>query len=432
MKVLVGLTGDPFAESPTWTDLTSVNGFVGEASIRRGRTDELDRTETGTAQVKLTYTGTRTDPTGGSALIGRPAVIVLTNPVTAVDHRIFRGFVDEIVWDVRPSQVATDVTLELVDALAIFAGVELKYQAGASPHFGYQVPAVSEGNIFYEDADVNVRIEKAIAELTLPASGWPVNLQRIFSGNVGLKETIYSPGTPLLNVIHDAADSEFPGIANFYVDKEGIITFHGRSARLHPAVVDYDIQTFKAGDGAAIALDSTRAQIRSLRISQSRNRIINHAYAAPEDIADADIAGQVFEDATSIGTYGYHAWSAENLLTEIGYLGTPDRTGLQETALFAQFYVANYKTPRKRVDGISFKSLRPDDARATSTWDLICDVDISDIIDLSATGPGIAVAEDFYVEGLSYRITPLQPDLDMVTLDLDVSPTAWYTDNVFE
>ena len=47
-------------------------------------------------------------------------------------------------------------------------------------------------------------------------------------------------------------------------------------------------------------------------------------------------------------------------------------------------YVANYKDPHTRVESLTFKSLRPNDARAEPTWALICGADISDVIDLDS------------------------------------------------
>ena len=89
------------------------------------------------------------------------------------------------------------------------------------------------GNVFYEDDPVTgpqIRINQALAD-----ANWPSGLSSVFTGNVNLNETVYSPGESILAVIHDAADAEFPGVANFYVDRYGVVCFHGRNARFNPS-----------------------------------------------------------------------------------------------------------------------------------------------------------------------------------------------------
>jgi hypothetical protein len=55
-----------------------------------------------------------------------------------------------------------------------------------------------------------------------------------FSGNVELLETTYSPGESALTAIQEAADAEFPTVANFYPDRFGRGVFHGRLAKFDP------------------------------------------------------------------------------------------------------------------------------------------------------------------------------------------------------
>ena len=71
------------------------------------------------------------------------------------------------------------------------------------------------------------------------------------------------------------------------------------------------------------------------------------------------MAGQVVLDMTSIGRYGTRSWTAQSLITKAGLLGA-GTTALEETKLFAQYYVDNYAQPRNRVVGIGFRSIRPD------------------------------------------------------------------------
>ena len=63
-------------------------------------------------------------------------------------------------------------------------------------------------------------------------------------------------GESILNVIHDAADAEWPGVANFYIDRYGVVCFHGRNARFDPAATagtatHWDFHAWDLGMGGA-------------------------------------------------------------------------------------------------------------------------------------------------------------------------------------
>lgn len=392
---------------------------VSQVSINRGRQDELDRTGTGTCTVSLNYVdGSISD------LVGTAGSVVLANPHGG-SGTVFAGHVDDVSYELSPSQQVTRVDVTLVDALDFFAGIEL------APGLNGEVPlpaAVNPGNIFYEQAIPQDRINQAILE-----SGF-AGATEIFTGNVQLKDTIYSPRQSLLTVIHDAADAEFPGVANVFAQADGTFTFHGRLARFNPGDAQYHIDTYTAGDGAACAAaGSSMARINGCRLGSSRSRIINAALATPEGILDDDIEGQIVTDAASIAAYGLRSWSAENLLTYYDELngplagGDPYLESLAATLQFAQYYVDNYASPQIRVEGLTFRSRDTHMANSAATWALICGMDISDILTLTVTNPGIGLsAVDFFVEGVRMEISPGPPDFAIVTATYDLSPRAYW------
>lgn len=391
---------------------------VSHISINRGRQDELDRTGTGTCTVSLNYL----DGSVGD-LVGVSGSVFLANPHGG-GGTVFSGFVDDVNYDLDGSQIVSRVDVTLVDALDFFAAIEL------APGINGEVPlpaAVNEGNIFYEQAIPQDRINQAILE---SGFGGPTE---IFTGNVQLKDTIYSPRQSLLTVIHDAADGEFPGVANVFVQADGTFTFHGRLARFNPGDAQYHIDTYTAGDGAAcLAAGSSMARINECRLGSSRSRIINAALATPEGTLDEDFENQIVTDAVSIATYGLRSWSAENLLTYFDELngpfgGTDYEESLAATLQFAQYYVDNFASPQIRVEGLTFRSRATHWANSAATWALMCGMDISDILTLTVTNPGIGLsAVDFFVEGVRMEIDPLDGDMALVTATYDLSPRAYW------
>lgn len=433
-RVSIAFDDDMLTASPTWHRIDDLsNNLVSGIDIHRGRQSERDQTDTGTATVYLNDTTGLFDPANSGStyfgkLDGKQIALQLWNPVTSAWVCQFVGTIDDYGYDLRPSQVVSNVQIECVDMFDYLGGAEMAPGiAGNTP------PAGSERVVFYEDAHVDDRIIQLLTDAGISSSRWVV-----FTGNVRDQETRYEPGDVFLQAIRDAADSEFPGIANCYVDKTGRFVFHGREARFDPDTVAagatpgaWNFTRWKIGDGAAIALDSDRAQVRALAYNRARADIINAAIAYPRGIKDAAMPGQVVTDATSITKYGIHSWSAPDLITLEGTTTLNDANA--ETKLFSQFYVQNLKDPRNRIRTLGLKAISPADPRASATWALLCGVDISDIVNIKVGYPGGTGinAEDFYVEGSDMQIRPLNPDHDMVDLALNVSPAAWYTTDVF-
>lgn len=433
--VNVAFSDTPLEATPTWTRLDATPNLIGQYTIQRGRQDELSRTQTGVATIALIDSGGLLDPTNAGALGTvdpyTQAAIALQHPNTSTWYTLFRGFVDELEYDVHPAQSVMFGSLGLVDIFDMLASIEISPGGtfGQNPNPAW----VDAENVFYEDASpVQARFEAILTAIGVPAA-----LFEVFTGNVVIDETVVAAGTSVLSVLQDAADAEFPGLANLYVDKDGVIRFKGRQPRFRPTVVEYDVNVWKAGDGEAALADGNMAQIRGLKFSRSKAAIINAALALPqpplEGFTEAQITGNIVTDSSSITAYGLRTWSAENLLTLAGT--TTGNNALQETQLFSEYYVANYKDPTNRVNQITFRSIHPDDPRSAATWNVLCRVELGDIIRLTVTHPGGGgfSEEDFFVDGINYTVGPADPDVvPDVTLTVDVTPRALYNTNPFD
>lgn len=447
-RVCIAFDDGPLEPNPTWTRIDDTENLVAGIDISRGRQTETEHTDTSTAVVHLNDTAGLFDPSNSGSpyfgeLDGKQIALSLWNPVASEWVLQYRGVIDNYGWNFHPAvnadmePLVSNIAVECVDVFDYLGGVEM------IPGLFGQIPPPpgSEGVVWYEDGDVQTRIENLLTN-----AGIDPDMAVVFTGNVDVQETKYDAGDSILVALRDAADAEFPGIANVYTDKQGRFVFHGRRARFAPETVSganpdkWSFRRWKAGDGAAILLDPDRAQIRPpLQWGRPRSRIVNAAMCYPRfpirglgggTFAEEDIPGQIVVDATSKTAYGYRSWSALDLITLAGT--TTGNTAAEECRLFAEWRVANYKDPRTIIESLSFKAIRPTDDRAEVTWDLICNQDISDIVNLKHGYPGgVGISEDFYIEGSEMEIRPLNPDHDMVTLTLNVSPSSYYNDDVF-
>lgn len=396
--------------------------IVQSYTVDRGRTSEMLKTGTGTATIGMVDTNGSLDPASGSTDYNpmTPTAIALTNPVTGVSSPIFTGHIAKWGYKLYPTESYGIATLECRDAMSIFEKAQMQ-----PDQFG-DLPVSAEGTgnvVFGIDDQVNYRLNQILDQV-----GWPAGNREIFTGNVRLKLTTYSPRETALTAIFDAADAEFPGIANFYIAKDGKATFHGRLARFNPTDPQYGITTWKVGDLAAVQADPSYALIFDLDYDVDEDRIINSASATPEGIADADIAGQLVEDAVSIAQYGTNSWSASDLITDLGWLTGNDDIG--ETQAFAGYYVDNYAQPAIRINRIRFQHVDPSSSYGAAEWALLCGIDISDRLQVKTTHFGGASGFNdayYFVEGLHYRVTALSDEHLNVELDIDVTPATYYT-----
>jgi hypothetical protein len=461
VRVGVAFDATTLEPSPTWTYLTDTSNLVAGYEIDRGRQYEFDKTDTGTATVTLFDQDGVLDPTNASGpYFGKidPLLQIkvdLWNPVISGWVERFRGFILEYDYSVQPwayqdgsgnTVGVTSLTLSCADLFAILDKIEMYPDlVSSAPAFGDPPPTASAGNVFFDNASAHDRIEQVLGNAGIDPAFYVV-----FTLNVNLQETVYSPGQSVLEVIQEAADAEFPTVSNVYCDRLGRVAVHGRLAKFTPSTVAagagtaaWDFTQWKAGDGKAVAASpSDTAHIRTFAFNRGWSKVFNYAYCSPKDIADADIAGQVSRDATSIGDFGYCPWSAESLI-----IGAPTGdpltgadadtlTGLDALAAcktFADYIVANYKTPRDRITEITFRSIDPLSTGASANWDLLTRADISDQVVVTVRGPGDGPAgaifngATFFIEGLRETVAPLNGTYGDVTLSLDLSPAAYYT-----
>jgi hypothetical protein len=422
-----------------------VNGY----SIQRGRQSELDKTGTGTAAITITDLDGSFDPTNPSSPFAglldpfKQTKIMEINPVTDDWRTLFTGFGDWSGELYKTGDIGT-VEVELVDGFAVLNNLEML--PASPPRFGTTTPAGSEGDIYFAatsgTAQVRGRINQALTQ-----AGWPAGWRHVFSGNIDLQAVVYARRESLLTVLLDAADAEFPGVANVLMSRIGTLVFRGRYARFNPeayvATDDDDLRTglsgtggrlwfWKAGGRQQTDADATVALVSDVAWSRSETDIINAALALPKDVEESDVPAQLYKDDTSIGVYGWRAGpDMENLLVEAGNT-PPGQTAVEECRFFAEYYVENYKEPKTRLPTLTFRGLPLSDPAAEATWGLICGVEIGDVITFESTHFGGASGfgtADWFVEGVRYERRPAQPGVPDITCEVDLSPRGSFAHN---
>lgn len=406
----------------------SVN-VVNRWTTKRGRSYFTNRTDTGTAQVDYIDTQGALDPTNSTGPFypmdpNCPFAIALHNPVTNTWTTVFTGLVQQVPQTLDVSENYLSGSVMAADMFSLLAIGEIEPGLDFDSSSAGTSSANTIGDTTFAAQDVQARIKALLAD-----AGVPVARTNVFSGNVDVQASVYPPGTTYLEAIFDAADAEFPGLANCFISKSGRFTFHGRKARFDPAnYAANGISTWDAGDTAAVELDSGKALIAGLSFDRDVAKIINASMFSPDNIADTDLAGQLATNSASITQYGNRTWSGTNLLTADGL--NDSRNANEETALFGTYYVDNFHDAQNRISQLTFKWVPTSAPNAAAHWAFLCGVEISDLVNVTTTHPGGGgfQAEPYFVEGISYEMSAAGAagGVDL-TMTLDLSPQAYFT-----
>lgn len=464
-RVLIAFDDGPLVASPTWTVIDQAgdfpDGFVSGYDTRVGRQTLLSQTDTGTATVYINdHELALFDPRNMSSpyhgkLDGVQIKLQLWDPIAGAWEPQFRGWIDDITWDIDGSAVDANgdpinasIQIECVDMFDFLAGYGLTPGLdGVTPRTvpsgsaGGPTPSTSfDDGVYYAATagTVDDRIIEILADVGIDPDRYLVA-----SGNVHCKEVKYDPDESALQALRDAADAELPFIANIYCDRKyGRFNFRGRYSRFYPDDVaaepgsDWDFTRWKVGDGKAIQADADRAQMRVLSFGRNRSDIVNVAIGYPQDLEPADMPGQVFANTASITAYGKHSAPpmSDLLLDKDVTQPVSGFTGKVEAYSFAKLLVLNQKDPRENITALQVKAIRPTDPRAEKTWALLTRIDISHIVNVAVGYPGgtglagDSPEDDYYVEERSLTVRPLNPTHDYVELELGVSPAVWSMD----
>lgn len=423
---------------PTWVRIDDQTvALVTGWQTKRGRAYILDKSDTGTSSVSFYDLLGSLDPTNATGPFtpmdpNCPFAIALYNPVTATWHTVYTGLEQNVECDLDLSENFLTSTMTAADLFSLLAIGEIPPGVDFAAAADGSNTANNIGDTTYAQQPVNDRILAILADGGITAT----EFLDIFSGNVQVQACIEAPGTKILQALQDAADAEFPGIANLFISKEGKITFRGRRARFNPG--DYDAHTWQCGDTAAVeAGGSGWCLIAGLKFDKDVEKVINASNFSPQGISDIDIPGQLVTDPTSIAKYGPRGLSGADLLTAGGEGTDSGSDANEETKFYSTYYVDNLAAALPRIKQLTFRWLPPEDPWAADLWNLLCNVEIGDIVVITTTHPGGGgfAADEYFVEGISYDAKPLGrediPDMVDITCVLDLSPRGYFNTDPF-
>jgi hypothetical protein len=398
-RVRIAFASDPLDHTPTWTDVSA--DFLG-CTIRRGRQEQLDRFESGTCELQLRDRSGDYDPTNGGSpyageLVPLKRVKIEANYNGTGWSGIYDGHVESIAGR-RVGPRGMYQTFQCSDAMAILNAAQ-----------------VSLANNFYAVQNADDRIRAALAD-----AGWPSLRTSIFSGNVKVQAITYAAGTPLLQVMQDVADAEFPGIGVLFVSKDGDVWFRGRRARFEQEHVA------NFGDDGARLVFPDLLPIRDVGdLEMSIEHVINSALIYPAGVSDvATLSGQRVQNAASIAKYGRRDLELPDLLVQAGL-----RTGndaLDECRAFAQFYVDNQSEAKVTATALQLTGGLAGGYPTTAYWDFLRKLELGQVISLYTSHPGGGGinGDTFFVEGYE---TTIEAPYTWET-NLDLSPASlWAT-----
>lgn len=422
--------------------VTSPSHVVVDWSVDRGRQYELDTTQAGTATIHIVDTSGLFDPTAAapySSSLGsrKRAVINAQNPQTGTYSDIFSGYVQSYTWSYADqSQSTMLIEISLVDGFDILNRTEL-------------VPD-NTGSTVLVGQLVDDRINALLQDANWPtdSAGSAIPLTSINTGNVAVPGYAYNAGTSTLSAIQDAADAEFPGVANFYMDKSGNATFRGRWPRFQPGDYPNQVKQWNVGD-SDYAQTNGYAFINDIQWTIDQTLLYNATLCYPYGASQYQYPTQLSADATSIAQYGARQITLNDILCN-GATADPGTdhggpysatTGLEECFAYSDYYVNNFGYPVLRINQLTFKTVDPyGGTPQAALWELICNVEIGDVITVWTTIPGgggmnstTTILGDHwqgnqhFVDGIHHQVNPLNEFYPDWTMTLDLSPRVWYT-----
>jgi hypothetical protein len=307
-------------------------------SIKRGKSQALDRIDAGIAEISLNNNDREFDPLYPDSLYYGFLVPRKKVRISANDKPVYFGFIEDLDLNYLPANRST-VSISVADALSQFTNTAIEDYSPVSQLSGARVNAI----------------------LDLPTIGWSSTERRIDDGNSIMLDADVADGTGALDYLKLVALSEQ---GNLFIGKDGAVVFQERNTATN--AVDLIFTD-----------DLTPSAFTKIPFSRVTNVYGSENLYNQITVTNADtIPDEVYtEDEASIGLYGARAYSVSGVLIQ----NTSELEDMATRLLFT------YSEPLYRFDSISVEL----DRLSTVDQNAVLDLEIGDIVQVEFTPNGI-------------------------------------------
>ena len=346
-----------------------VTDRVKSVTINRGRSRELDRFTTGSANLTFKNQDRAFDPFFDSSPFYpdiRPRrnirVSTIVNGSTAVQ---FTGLVEDwgLDYDVRGQ---SDAFAACVDGFILFGGQQLDFGTATPQRSGERIDAI----------------------LDLPEVNWPAGLRDIDEGAQSFGADTIDQGRETLDYLQLVATSE-PG--QLFMSKDNKVTFRDRNTAATIGKITF------SDAGTAIPYNN-------ITVTFGTELLYNRAV-----ISNLGGTPQIAENTASINDYGVVSLELNGLLIDTD----------EDCDALANFIVNKYSEPDLRFDTLSVELA----GLGTADQGAILDVELTDVIrvEYEPNGFGGRVVKDVEVIGIRHDA---RPSSHAITFQLGSTDTA--------
>jgi hypothetical protein len=251
---------------------------VQTVSVKRGKSEALDRIDAGISTIVLDNNDRLFDPLYEAGLYYGQLVPRRQIRVSANDAPVFYGYVEDFDLEYLPGNRA-EVRIEIADAFGALANAGLDEFDPPSELSGARVTRV----------------------LDLPEVNWPIELREIDAGRSILLDSSVS-GISALEYLQRVSTSEF---GNLFISKDGDLIFKERNASTTtPDFIFSDDPSPSA---------STKVLFSNVRAIYGSENLYTRIYLANTDLIPEEV---ILENEASTGLYGVRTYSNTNLLVQ--------------------------------------------------------------------------------------------------------------------
>lgn len=318
-----------------------ISNRLSSVSIRRGKSQALDRIDAGIATINVNNNDRLFDPLYEDSLYFGVLVPRKRVRVTANDKPVFFGYIEDLDLNYLPENRST-VLFEVADGLSLLTNVAIEEYTPISQLSGARVNAV----------------------LDLPEVSWDSTNRDIDAGNSVMLDAPVSEGTSVLEYLKLVSASEQ---GNLFIGKDGKLIFQERNADQN--AVDL---IFSDNNAPSASVKIPFTQVSNVYGSENLYNVITveNADTIPEQV--------VAEDLASIGAYGARSYSLTGVLIE-------DPAELED---LANRLLITYKDPLYRFESVVVEL----DRLSTAQQNSVLDLEIGDIIQVEFTPNNIPPA----------------------------------------